>query len=369
MAIPLPKPPEAGGDIVAAARSVNALRSDILKAKMQELQNQYYGPLTESKIRDTEANTDYRNALTNKTNTLLPHEAESIRLRNALYPELTRAHINNINSMSKFRGTGGFGGLAGASVKQKDLMALFNDISDLNPHLKGDKRKIKEAINIYSKGGDKLADGTKLNPLTFFEESDFDAVLRNRTPAPVLTGTIKGGQAEAELKVFEDFVKSTLGRYGTTYLGMSPKQVFDSYKDAFGNDPEAQEELGKLIAAQAILYEIAQIRMRLSGGEPGIHATKKLIKLSEKAIKTVMPYMSAESRLSASKHMDEVLSSGFNARTRAGFSPFEVMKNANKNSNENSKNEKVTVMTPDGQVWNIPKEKVEEAIKRGAKRI
>lgn len=106
MTLPLPKvipDVEAGGPLVTALGGINALRDQMLKAKMHQLENQYYGPNIESQINN-------RNALTqgqNITNQYLPDKLrlanELSNLKNQYYEPLTQSEINNTNSLIEAR--------------------------------------------------------------------------------------------------------------------------------------------------------------------------------------------------------------------------------------------------------------------------
>lgn len=186
--IPLPNIEDA--TILSQVAKLNALQK-------QDLENKYYGPNIESEIANRNALTkgrnienEYlpeklkqanvfaqqqnkfyapnilseianRNALTNKYNTMTPLEAQELKLKNALYPELTRAQIGAQNAMANLRNMGG----SGVGVGGKDEALFQHQVALDNSHLKTPE-EIYEASNVLRNGGNRLSNGKLLNPLS-----------------------------------------------------------------------------------------------------------------------------------------------------------------------------------------------------------
>lgn len=331
--IPLPKTlydVEPGGRLVTSSRGTNALIKDMLENQyyapkaeseinnrnaltkgqnieneympeklrlanaFQELQNKYYGPNIESEMGS-------RNALTRKTNTMLPLEAEELRKKNAKYNELTDAQIQNYK----------MGGRGGMGVGAKDDMIFNNSLQQDNKDFSPEDLYV--ANGIVSNGQNMMPDGRKINvsPAT---QRALDRALRSTTTAAVLTGGVKANQAEAELKVLNDYAQKGLKPYGDTIAGYSPQQIMDTFK----KDKDSQMKMGRFVASQALQYEAAQNRIRLANGQPGVTSTEGLMQASGQRINSKFPQLSYVAREEAARYLDEALAKGLEARKSVG---------------------------------------------------
>jgi hypothetical protein len=336
--LPLPKvvaDVEAGGPYVTAAKGMNQLHKLQLENTMQQLQNKYYGPTQEGKIANQllenkwyepkaksaialqDAQTGhypYLNAhtaaQTNKLNMMTPLEAQELALKNKFYPEVTKQGIESDKALANYRASGG----AGMGVGAKDDRLFQNNVALDNPQLKTPEQ-IREAANVYSRGGNALADGTPLNPMTSSTERALDRAIKGGSTAALITKGVTANQAEAELQVLGSEASKFIKPYGTTYLNKSPEAIMDSFK----NDEASQTKLGKLIAGQALQYEASQIRNRIAGGEPGISATHELMGKSKQIIDTNFPRLSGMAREVAAKTIDDVLHRALQARQKVGI--------------------------------------------------
>lgn len=261
------------------------------------LHNQYYGANAQSEI-------DNRNALTNKYNTLTPLEAKELELKNQYYPQITESNINAKKARSDFLNSGGSGG----SVGLKDLRGLANQLSKDHPDW--DQEKINQAANAYLTGDSNLGDGSVLPPLGGQAQSLINGIAKRKTTAALITSGVRANQADAELEVLNKYANEGLKPYGTTYFNKSPQQVLDTFK----SDSASQKRLGKFIASQALQFEIAQNRIKLANGQPGVGSTQELVDLSRQTIKSKYPRLTQQAREEATRYIDEALKEGLKAR-------------------------------------------------------
>lgn len=110
--------------------------------------------------------------------------------------------------------------------------------------------------------------------------------------------------------------QADIAPYGNTYLGVSPAQI----KDSLSSSKDSQERLGKFAAGQALQYEIAQQRIKLAQGQPGVTSTQELMDLSLQGIDAKYPKMSAAARKAASDEIQRILNKGLQARENVGAS-------------------------------------------------
>lgn len=267
-----------------------------LANELANLTNQYYGPNIQSEMAQ-------RNALTNKYNTMTPLEAKELQLKNQFYPDLTKAQIEGSKALSNIRAMGGIGLGTGG----KEELFFQSLVKRDNPNLTPDQAY--EAANVLSEGGNQLSDGTpvKLSPIS---RRSLNRANKSTTTQALITGNIRGEQAEAEIDELSKHAQAALKPYGSTILGYSPKQLLDSFK----TDNASQERLGKFIAGKQLQYEIAQNQIKLAAGQPGITSTQELMDLGMQNIKSMYPRLSAKARETAQNYFIEGLRKGFKAR-------------------------------------------------------
>lgn len=330
--------------LLSRRKSQNALTK-------QELENQYYAPNIQSEIANRNAltqgyniNNKYapdrlrlaneqaqqniewnpakwkseisnRNALTQGYNIENKYAPDKLRLMNEhqaqvnkLYPDLTRAQIQNYQ----------MGGRSGLGVGARDDALFLKSVGDDNPGLS--PQEIRQASNILSEGGTTMPDGRPIN-FSAATQRAYDRALKSTTSTPLITQGVKANQAEAELKVLNDYAQKGLQPYGNTYLNKSPEQIMDSFKD----DEKSQLRLGKLIGAQALGYEAAQNRIRLANGQPGVTSTEEMMKLSGQQISTSFPKLSYTARKEAARYLDEALKKGLEARKSVGIGASSIV--------------------------------------------
>lgn len=289
-----------------------------------QMRNQFYVPNIQSEINS-------RNALTNKTTTMTPLEAEQLRLKNEWYPKSEQASINWKNS----------GGSSGG-VGQKELSGFQNQLS--KDHPEWSPEELNQAANAYLSGDETLPDGSPLPPLGGNAGAIADQIAKRRTTAPLVTQGVKANQAEAELAVLSNYANKGLAPYGTTYFNKSPEQILDTFK----SDSASQKRLGKFIASQALQFEIAQNRIKLANGQPGVTSTQELMDLSRQTINSKYPRLSAAAREEATRYMDEALREGLKARQSVKIGAFAA--NGSKKESPLGKYERHELDVPEGYI-------------------
>ena len=278
------------------------LAEDLLRSKLanknQEILNQYLPRSEEARIGNTEANTGLTKENTYKQQIL-----------NNFLPRREEAEIGNTIAQSNYYNRGG----AGAGVGTKYQTAYMNEVAKDNPGLTGDQ--IREAANAYAQGKTTLNDGTQLAPMSPSTQLAFDNAVKASSTAQGINQSNLANQADAELKVFTDLSKEWSKPYASALLNKSPAQILDTFK----NDDESQTKLGKVIAANALQFEIAQIRNRIAGGNPGITSTQQLMNESMQHINAVWLRLSAKARSVATDSLNEAITKGLRARNKVGF--------------------------------------------------
>jgi|ERR1700689_1232459 len=351
MALPLPDPNIDASDRVRMTMlGNNSLTTSNLKNKMMELENRYYGPKSEADIAQTQAQT-------NKLNTMTPLEAAYQQLVNKNYVKDLESQIESRKSLANYRENGGYRGLGTAGTREQQFYEslVAKDNPDLPPE------KIYEASNALANGLTTLQDGTPIN-ISPASRASLDRIMKGSSTSALITQGVKANQADAELRVLNEYANRGLKPYSDTVMGYSPQQVLDTFK----TDNESQKKLGKFIASQALQYEAAQNRIRLAQGQPGVTSTEELMKLSGQLINTKYPKLSGIARREATRFMDEALEKGLQARNAIGISPSLI----NKKSSHSSSREtgRILVKSPNGKLGSIPSSQWKEAEKAGYKR-
>lgn len=265
-------------------------------ARLLGEQGQYYGPNIESEIAS-------RTAMTNRTNKMLPGELEAQRIENKYAPQTAEANILYKKLMGQGRG----------GVDQQDLRKLGMQLQKEHPDW--NENKLDEAISAYMAGTNKLSNGEEL-PVPSGQVDHFLNTLAGReSTAANRTQGIRSNQAEIENQVLGKYIQEGLAPYGDTILNKSPDQIIDSFK----SDKESQIKLGKLIAAQALQFEQAQLRIKMAGGTPSLGQTRELEKMSGQMIDLKTPRLSSIARQEANKQIDKALNEGVEARNKYGI--------------------------------------------------
>lgn len=294
---------------------------------MQSLLVQEQPKKFNSDMRNDEFTRALQGANTNKINIMLPSDLTEANLKNKWYEKLTKSQIDSNEAMAALRQMGGSN--LGAGGREEILFQ--NLIKRDNPNLSQDQ--IYEASNVLRNGGNKLSNGTSLNPLSPASRASFDRLTKYSSTSPLITGNISGAQAEAEINELSKHAQAGLKPYGTTILGYNPSQIVDSFK----SDETSQDRLGKFIAAKQLQYEIAQNEIKLANGKPGITSTKELMDLGMQNIKATYPKLSQRARETAQKYFIDGLQKGYEARRKINLGASTSF-NQNNNPNSGEKN-------------------------------
>jgi len=150
-------------------------------------------------------------------------------------------------------------------------------VSKDNPGLTEDQNY--EAANVLRSGGDTLSDGTKLKPLSPAARNSLDRLTKYGTTASIITSTIGGERAEAELPVISGYIKEGNLVYPNSVAGISPQFLSDKLSATQGNK-DAQDRLSKYYAAGILNFEKSQLQQMLASGKTTVQATKELMKHS-----------------------------------------------------------------------------------------
>lgn len=244
-----------------------------------------------------------------KQKQMTPLEIEKARLYNQFYADDIRSQMKSREALSILRQNGGAGG--GVGGKEESLFQSFiaKDNPKLNPN------QVYEASNVLRQGGDTLADGTKLNPLSPAARSSFDRITKYGTTAPIITQNVTAEQADAELPVLSKYINDAITPFGDTFNGYSPAQVMGT----FSNKKEDQVKLGRLVAAQQLQSDLAALQNKINSGQATATITKEILDRSEQNIKTRWPRMSNVARLEASRYLTEALRAGLAARKKVAI--------------------------------------------------
>ncbi len=223
-------------------------------------------------------------------------------------PELLRSKIDSENALANQRNL-----MAGAgSVQAKDIMSFRRELMQSNPGMT--MEQAKEISDAYLNGEENLPNGEPLPPIGGGAASIADKILGRRTTAGAANQALGAAQASAEETVLKKYIDEGLKPYGDTVMGVSLPQIMDT----MSNSKESQQRLGKYIAAQALNYELAQLRNRIAAGQPGITATKELMEESKQFIHAKYPRLGAAARKEASDTIEKALKEGLAARRKTG---------------------------------------------------
>ena len=267
-----------------------------------------------------------RIAQTNSMNKGLPSE---ISLRNAqaeetqqntakqkaLLPyvgQTAQADIEEKKAMANYYLQGG-GRVGTANAAENTLeQSILAD----NPNVT-DPNKKRELINTVLSGGTQLSDGTPINTMSPITRNKYDAAAKARTTAQAINQNLQANQAEAELPIYKRYIDEGVKPYGTTVFNKSPLQV----KDALDvHNPEAQQRLGKYLAAQQLQYDRAALMLKINALPPGQKIATKIATLASQTIDAKYPTLSNEARQVASDTVAKALEEGLKARNEYGIS-------------------------------------------------
>lgn len=292
------------------------------------LQNKIQKAAAEYAMKNQQAALESTMASTGLTN----ENSYKQKILNEFLPQREPAEIDEIKARRDYYKQGG----PGRGVGSSNYSQYINGITADNPDL--DENQVREAANVLAQGGNQLKDGTILNPMTIGTKIAFDNAIKSTTTANQINTLNNANQADAELKIFSKEATDLRKPYGTTYLGKSPQQIVDSFK----NDDESQTRLGKLIAANMVQFETAQVQNRIAGGAPGITSINQLMDEGQQHIGLYGPRLSGKAREVALAEYNRIIEKGLDARNKAGFGAGNLYQRMHKELNNNPQSQKST---------------------------
>lgn len=244
----------------------------------------------------------------NRLNTLTPLEAMKQSLENQWYPKLSQSKIDEAQALSDYRKMGG----AGLGTGGKEEYFFQNLTAKSNPNLKPEQ--IFEASNAIREGKNTLSDGTKIN-ITPAMMSSLDRISKYGTTADLISNMVRGKQADKEIGVLSKYIGEAIAPYGDTIAGRSPKQIMDT----FSSKKEDQINLGRLAAAQQLQTDAAANQNIINSGRPTASITREILRDSETKLKTSWPRMSNVARQESLRYLKEALDATLKAKQSVGI--------------------------------------------------
>lgn len=329
------------GDIVRkSSEQFNNMLQEMMKQKFQaqmkekELAEQHYAHENTNKYQMGNLELDQKklpsflrlqNAQTNNQQAQADYNHSPLRL------DLLKAKIE--------REKNGGSGRSGVQLQEENK---YNEGVGLdNPDLRGDPNKIRQAANILAAGGNKFPDGKPINPMSPETKRSFDRLSKGTTTSPLVTQGIQAQQAEAELPVYDKYIKQGVHDtgYGNTTYGYSPKQIVDSLDV---NNHAAQRRVGHYLAAQQLLYDRAALTLKINALPAGVTLADEIKKLSAQTIKARYPRETAEARQIASEEVAKAMKEGLKARQSIPLGASQAQGNrSDQNNNQKSTNWKI----------------------------
>ena len=279
--------------------------------KKQQLANQLAKLQQDQYIPKTQAETDYKNALTSRMN---------FQQKNPLYgqsgaagqigaaqisdPKTAKLIMNSLTQQQAQR-------QAQAELNSKraqgyDFNTLpMNDRSYLLSQAAGLGIEPNEALKRFNRGEtiDQMASQEGYDP--------------HNKPEPVYPLTPAGQTqlkqrqaANAEIKVLGKRISDAMAPFSRQISGYSPVQVSQALS---GKKPDQQ---AKLLAARALQPELAAIRLRMGGGNVGIEAIREMTHSSMGPIKNLQGLVSPEVYSKTNEYVDQWLTEAVEAANK-----------------------------------------------------
>jgi hypothetical protein len=272
-------------------------------------------------------------------------------------PRLLEANIQSQQALAKQRQMGlGMGG-----VGQKEEMFFQNLVARDNPQLGNDPEKVYEAANALREGRTSLQDGTPLRPLSPASKASFNRIAKGETTSALINQNIQAQQAEAELPIYDKAISKGVQHYGTTVMGVSPKQIADAINV---KDHKAQERLGEYLAAQQLLYDRAALTLRINSLPAGVRIADEIKNLSFQSVNAKFPMFSAEARKIAAEKVASALREGLEARQSVDIGAAQAKGGMTKGHQEGS-TQPIAVVYKNGKEYRIPPNLLQKALKEG----
>ncbi len=325
-------------NMINAARAQYAPRQELAKTLTDELQPD----LTKANIKNILASA----FLTNEN-------ALGQQLRNPFIAREEEANIAEKLANAHFYNMGG--GRGGVAAQDENRFSLGVGLD--NPQLNNDPEKIREAANVLAQGGNRLSDGTILNPMSPMTKRAYDKAYKNTTTAGVITQGVRANQAGAELPVLGRAIKEGRDNYGDTILGFSPK----FYKDLFNSDnKDAQIRVGNYIASEVLGFDQAALQTRINGIEPGKTIINEVLEKSKQMINAKYPRLSNVARQQALDKVDSTIKEALKARNVYGTGASAASGNQAYTYQSNNEENNKSSEEPKGRRWTVVNGRVQE---------
>lgn len=295
----LDEQPQKFGEESQGRQLANALS----KFKVQEEPQRFSSEMSSAAIERA-----LHQANTNRLNTMTPLDAMKQSLENQWYPKLSQSKIDEAQALSDYRKTGG----SSLGTGGKEEYFFQNLTAKSNPNLKPEQ--IFEASNAVREGKTTLPDGTPIN-VTPAMVSSLDRISKYGTTADLISNMVRGKQADKEIGVLNKYIGEAIAPYGDTIAGRSPKQIMDT----FSNKKEDQINLGRLAAAQQLQTDAAANQNIINSGRPTASITREILRDSETKIKTSWPRMSNLARQESLRYLKEALDATLKAKQSVGI--------------------------------------------------
>lgn len=337
------------GRILAGRQNQQRLQQDALSN--EQLNNYRLQQLKQSSL-DSEQLNKYRMGQLGIEQNITP-----------LKMELLKAQIESQKSLAQQRSSGKMN----TTAQQKDINSLIAQIKKDNPGL--NDYQAMNIANSYLTGD--VQEG--MPDPSGIAQSYINQIMKRGSTSQLINQAVSGRQSEAEIDVLSKYASEWSEPYGDQFFGYSPKQIADS----FSSNQKDQENLGKLIASNALQFEITQVRNRLAAGQSGITNTLELKKDAMQGIKPFFPYMSSTARKVANEYLNKALKEGLDARLKIGIDVSSA-KNKNKGNTEYTGNgEKVpktynslrNLKDPGEEGYQEESPKIEKVIEKNGKKL
>lgn len=151
------------------------------------------------------------------------------------------------------------------------------------------------------------------------------------------TRTQQVEQVGAELDYLSSATTPIIKRYADTFLGVSGSKLQDMLSD----NPDAQKRFGEYIGALSVQTGLANGRIYLEGGKPGVEIMRMVKSSALRGIDEHSPFkMTGLAYETAQKTIDKILQRGAKIRTSIGMNPFysSQQQEAAKNNNGEKNN-------------------------------
>lgn len=126
----------------------------------------------------------------------------------------------------------------------------------------------------------------------------------------------KRAQSLNEINSLNPILTDAIKPYASRYSGYSVQQVLDAIRN---DEPDKQ---AKYLAAQALIPEMAALRVRAMNGNVGIEAIREVTNASGMRIKTFQPLVTPEVWEKSQQYIDKWINNAVTSANRTGVRPY-----------------------------------------------